>query len=68
MAHSGESIWRDGIAFEELGRIYLETVTSKVVGKELDDLLMGLGWEEAVGQRTRLFGNSGDSMPKTSVK
>ena len=43
MAHSGESIWRDGIAFEELGRIYLETVTSKVVGKELDDLLMGLG-------------------------
>ena len=70
MAHSGESIWRDGIAFEELGRIYLETVTSKVVGKELDDLLMGLGGGGggAVGQRTRLFGNSGDSMPKTSVK
>jgi hypothetical protein len=44
MAHTDDSIWRDrdGIAFEELGYIYLETVTSKVVGKELGDLLMSL--------------------------
>ena len=33
---SSESIWRDGITLEEFWRIYLEAVTSKVVGKELD--------------------------------
>jgi hypothetical protein len=38
MAYSGESIWCDGITFEELWCIYLEAVTSKVVGKELDGI------------------------------
>jgi hypothetical protein len=42
MTHGGESILRDGIAFEELWCIYLEAITSKVVGKELEDLLISL--------------------------
>jgi hypothetical protein len=35
MKYSGESIWCDWITFEELWSIYLEAVTSKVIGKEL---------------------------------
>ena len=35
MTHSAESIWRDGVTLEEIRKIYLEPVTSKVVGKEL---------------------------------
>jgi hypothetical protein len=35
MTHSAESIWRDGISFEEIRRNYFEAVTSKVVDKEL---------------------------------
>ena len=35
MTHRAENIWRDAITFEELGRIYLEAVASKVVDKEL---------------------------------
>jgi len=35
MTYSGESIWCDGITFEQLWCIYLEAVMSKVVGKEL---------------------------------
>jgi hypothetical protein len=31
---SAESIWRDGVILEEIWRIYLEAITSKVVGKE----------------------------------
>ncbi len=36
-AHSTESIWRDRITLEELWRIYLEAVTSKVVDEELNE-------------------------------
>ena len=35
MTNSGKSIRRNRIFFEELWRIYLEAVTSKVVDKEL---------------------------------
>ena len=38
ITYSGESIRCDGIAFEELWYIYLEAVTSKVVGKELNGI------------------------------
>ena len=38
ITHSAESIWRDGIAFEEIWCIYLKAVTSKVVGEELDGI------------------------------
>jgi hypothetical protein len=43
MAYGGESIWCDGITFEELWCIYLEAVTSKVVGKELDHGISSFG-------------------------
>jgi hypothetical protein len=36
ITHGVESIWRDGIAFEEIWCIYLKAVTSKIAGKELD--------------------------------
>ena len=42
ITYSGESIWCDGITLEEFWYIYLEAVTSKTVGKELD----GIGWFE----------------------
>ena len=32
--HGSESSWGDGIAFEELWHVYLETITSKAVGEE----------------------------------
>ena len=38
ITHSAESIWRDGIAFEEIWCIYLKAVTSKIVGEELDEI------------------------------
>jgi hypothetical protein len=38
MTHSGESIFPDGISFEELWRVYLEAVTGKVIGKELHEM------------------------------
>ena len=36
ITHSAESIWHDGIAFEEVWCIYLIAVTSKIAGKELN--------------------------------
>jgi hypothetical protein len=39
MTHRVESILGDWIAFEELWGINLEAVTSKVVGKELSELV-----------------------------
>ena len=69
MTHSAKSIWRDLFAFEEIWCIYLKAITSKIVGKELDGIcyhrINKLDLEEAVGQHTRVFGNS---RPKTSVK
>ena len=38
VTHSAERVWRDGITFEKLWCIYLEAVTSEVVGKELDGI------------------------------
>jgi hypothetical protein len=37
MTHWIERVLRNGIAFEEVWCIYLETVTSKVVGKKLSE-------------------------------
>ena len=69
MTHSAKSIWRDLVTFEEIWCIYLKAITSKIVGKELDEncyhKINKLDLEDAVGQYTRLFGNS---RPKTSVK
>jgi hypothetical protein len=36
MTHRVKSVFRDGIAFEEIWGIYLEAVKSKIVGKELN--------------------------------
>ena len=35
MTHRAENLWWDAITLEELGRVYLEAVASKVVDKEL---------------------------------
>ena len=42
MTHRVESIFRDGIAFEELWDIHLEPIASKVVGEELSVLISKL--------------------------
>jgi hypothetical protein len=42
MTHSVESIFRDGIAFEELWDIDFESIASKVVGEELSALISQL--------------------------
>ena len=35
MTHRAENLWRDAITLEELGRVYLEAIASKVVDEEL---------------------------------
>jgi hypothetical protein len=53
ITHSAQSLWWDGIPFEELWHIYLEAVTSKVFGKELEGIFFS---------RINKFGREGDNV------
>lgn len=69
MTYGVESVCGDGIAFKELWRVYPESITSKVVDKELSGVYCQNEqvWGKGMG-RGRRAGLFRSSRPKTSDK